>query len=272
MLLLLAAAPAPAQDDARPIIDRAFEAAKENEARTRDYVYHERIEEKRFDRRGREKKHGSKTWDVTQFEDSDYRRLIAIDDRPLDARGEARERARLDRHLAKVRNEAPRQRARRLARVEKERREGEELLEEITRAFDFRLVGEEKIDGIPTWEITAEPRAGYRPRGRMARALPKVRATLWVSRRDHAWVRAEIETIGDITFTIYRLREGARIRFRQRQLDDGVWVTERWDVKLLARIALVYRLEAELSGTYDNFRRFSTDTTVTGWARADGPG
>ena len=270
VLSLSALGPLRAQEDALPIVEKAFEAARANEALAEQYVYHERVEERRFDRRGGEKKRQSHTWDVTLFEGGDYRRLIARNGRPLAAPAEAKEQRKFDKYVRKLQRETPAQRARRRARIEKERREGEKFLEEITRAFDFRLLREEEVDGTATWVISAEPRPGYRPTGRMARVLPKVRATLWVAQADHAWVQADIETLGDITWAaIFRLRQGAQIHFRQRQLDDGPWVTERWNVRLRAQIALVHRLNAEMTGTYSNFRRFTTDTTVTGWSPTD---
>ena len=81
---IAALAPLRAAEDALPIIQKAFEAARANDALVRQYVFHERIEQRRFNRRGVEKKRGSETWDVTLYEGSDYRRLIARDDRPLD--------------------------------------------------------------------------------------------------------------------------------------------------------------------------------------------
>lgn len=270
LLCLAALAPVRAGDDALPIIEKAFEAARANEALVREYVFHERIEERRLNRKGDEIKRQSETYDVTLFEGSDYQRLIARNDRPLDPDAEAKEQRKLDKHIQKLVNETPRQRRQRLARVEKEHRQGEEFLEEITRAFDFRVIREEEVDGMETWVISADPKPGYRPTGRMARVLPNVRATLWVAREGYAWVQAEIETFSDMTWAmVYRLRKGTQIRFKQRLVDDEVWVTERWDVRLRANIALVYRLHAELTGTYSNFRRFSTDTTATDWTRAD---
>ena len=80
-------------------------------------------------------------------------------------------------------------------------------------------------------------------------------------------MRAEIETFDDITFAaIYNLRKGTRIQFRQRRLEETYWVTEGWGIRYKARIALLYRLDAELTGTYSNSRRFTTDTSVTGWS------
>ncbi len=270
VLWLSVPGPASAAEDAQAIIERAFEAAKTNEALARGYVFHERVEELRFDRKGAEKKRQSKTWDVTLFEGSGYWRLIARNDEPLDPEAAAKEQRKLDRHITKLQNETPRQRAQRLAKVEKELREGEEFLEEITQAFDFRLIGEEEIDGIATWAISAEPKPGYEPPNRLARVLPEVRATLWVAQESYGWVQADIETLGDITWAaVFKLRSGTQIRFKQRLLDEKVWITESWSVRYKARIAFLYRMDAELIGTYSNFRRFATDTTVTGWSVID---
>ncbi len=267
---LWGARPAWGEEDAAAIVEKAFEAARANEVLVREYVFHERIEERRFTRKGVEKRREAHTWDVTLFEGGDYRRLIARNDRPLSEREAAREQRKLDRHIRRLRNETPRQRSRRLARIEREREEGEELLEEIPKAFDFRLVREGEIDGIPIWVLSAEPKAGYRPSSRVAKVLTRLRATLWVSREDHAWVQAEIEMFDDLTWMgIYKLRKGTQIRFEQRRLDGGVWVTENWHLRLRAKIALVYRYEAELTGSYSDFRRFSTETTLTDWTPKD---
>lgn len=269
-LLALPAAAAAAGDDAAAIIAKAFETARVNEAKALEYVFHERIEEVRFDRQGGEKKREARTWDVTLYEGGDYRRLIAINDRPLFPETEAKEQRKLEKHIRKLERETPRERRRRMAKIEEGRQEGEEFLEEITKAFDFRLLREEEVGALPTWVISAEPREGYQPPDRISRVLRGVRATLWVSQTDYAWVQAEIDTFEDFSWMgIYKLKSGAEIRFKQRQVDDEVWLTDHWSVKMRARIAFVYRLEAEIKGSYSNFRRFSTETIETGFERAE---
>lgn len=250
-------------DDALPIVEKAFEAARANEAVVRNYVFHERVEQVRFNRKGEEKKRQSWTYDVTLLDSSEYRRLIAIDDRPLYAKTEAKERRKLEKQIRKMRNETPKQREKRLAKVEKGREESEQFLEEITKAFDFRLAGEEEIDGVATHVISAEPKAGYEPTSRETRVLPKLRGTLWISKDDHAWVRADLEVFDDITWAvIFKLREGARIRFKQRKLNDEVWVPDSWYVRMRARAALVFKFNGEATGSYSNYRKFTTDSTV----------
>lgn len=265
--LVASSNPAPAKEDAEAIVLEAFEAAKGHGRAARDYVFHERIEDRRFNRKGEEKKRSSKTWDVTLFEHSQYRELIAKNDRPLSASEAARERRRFDKHIRKTQTETARQREKRLAQIEKERREDEEFLEEITRAFDFRLVGEETLDGVACHVVVAEPRTGYVPRNRDARVLTKLRAKLWIARDDYGWARAEIETLGNFTWAaIFKLREGARVRIEQFRNADGVWLGESWHMRLRAKVAQVLRYDVELIGTYDNYRKFTTDTTETGWS------
>jgi len=219
--------PARAAADALPIIEKAFEAAQANEAIVRSYVFHERIEERRLNKKGEQKRLESTTHDVTLLDGSEYRRLIAKDDEPLDEKAAAKEQRKLEKKIEKMRNETPKQREKRLAKIEKERDEEDEFLEEITRAFDFRLAGEEEIDGLVAHVISAEPKPGYEPSSREAKVLTQLRATLWISKDDHGWVKAEMETLGDTKWGIMlKLHEGAQIRLKQRRLNDEVWLPD----------------------------------------------
>ncbi len=260
---LLLLSPAFADDDALPIVEKAFLAAKDNQVVARSYVFRERVEERRFTKKGAEKKLESRTYDVTLLDSSEYRRLVAIDDEPLNEKAAAREQRNLEKQIERMRNESPKQREKRLNKVEQERQESDEFLEEITRGFDFRLRGEESLDGVATYVISAEPKAGYAPSSREAKMLTKLRGTLWISKADHAWVKADLEVFDDITWGIlFKLREGATIRFTQRRLNDEVWLPDRWHVRATARAALVFKFNGEFSGSYSDYKRFTTDSTV----------
>jgi hypothetical protein len=255
--------PARADDDAFPIIKKAFEAAQANEAIVRHYAFNERIEYRRFNKQGEEKKRESETYEVTLLDSSEYRRLIAINDKPLSESAAGREQKKLEKRIKKMQNETPKQREKRLAGIEKDREEGRKFLEEITRAFEFRLTGEAEIDGVVTYVVSAEPKEGYEPPSRAAKLLPKLRGTLWISKDDYAWVKADMETLDDFTWAAtFKLNEGARIGFKQRRVNDEVWLTESWYVRLRSRAALVFRLNGELTGSYSDYRRLTTDSTV----------
>jgi len=255
-------APVSADGDALPIVKKAFDAARANEAIARNYVFHERILDRHLNKKGQEKSRESMTYDVTLLDSSEYRRLIAINDKPLLPKAAAKEQRKIEKWIDKMRNETPRQRKKRLAKVEKGREEAEAFLEEITRAFEFRLIGEEDVSGVATHVISAEPRAGYKPTSREAKVLAKVHGTLWISRDEHAWVKADLETTGNITYLIvFKLRKGARIQFTQRKINDEVWMGESYSVNFRAKLALVVRANHEIIGSYSNFRKFTTDST-----------
>ena len=118
-------------------------------------------------------------------------------------------------------------------------------------------------DGLVTHVISAEPTPGYEPSSREAKVLTQLHATLWISKDDHGWVKAEMETVGDTKWGIMlKLHEGTQIRLRQRRLNDEIWLPDNWYVRLRAKAALVFKYNGEITGSYSNYRRFTTDSTV----------
>lgn len=262
--LLLSCLPLAAADDALAIIQKAFEADQANDEIARSYTFHERVEETMFDKEGEIKKQESKTWDVTLLDGSEYRRLIAMDGEPLPPEKAAKEEKKLQKSLEKMRSEDAKEREKRLRNIEEEREQERRFIREITRAFDFRLAGEEIINGTPCHVIEADPKPGYEPSFGKAKVLEKVRGTLWIGKRDYAWVRAEVDTIDKFTWGLFlfKLREGAQIKFEQQRVNDEVWLPVGWDVRAEGRAALVAKFDARITGSYSNFRKFSTESSV----------
>jgi hypothetical protein len=250
--------------DALEIVQNAFKADEENAPIARTYTFHERVEHKIY-RKGKVRDSGSKTWDVTLLDGEEYRRLIAKDDQPLNPDREKKEAKKLRKSIEKMRNETAAQREKRRRRIEKEQAEERRFIHEITVAFDFTLAGEETVDGVGCYVVLAEPRPGYEPPFGQAKVLRKIRGKLWIAKEDYGWVKAEVDTIDSFTFGLFlfKLRKGAEIRFRQRRVNDEVWLPAEWDVRAAGRAALVAKIDAEINGTYDNFRKFSADSSVT---------
>jgi hypothetical protein len=255
--------PAHADEDALSIIEKAFAAARANEVVARNYVFHERIEERRLNKKGEEKKRESRTYDVTLLDNSEYRRLIAINDKPLLEKTEEKEQKKLEKKIEKMQDETPKQRKKRLAEVEKNREEGKKFLEEITKAFDFRLIGEEEVAGVTVHVISAEPKEGYKPTSSDSKVLAKMRGKLWVSKDEYAWVRVDMETFANVRWAVvFKLRKGAKIQFTQHRLNDEVWLPSSSYVRMRAGAALVFKFNGEFISSYSNYRRFKTGSTV----------
>src|SRR5205085_754263 len=123
-----------------------------------------------FEERDREKG-GTKTYDVTMILGSPYSRLIKINDEPLSAADSAREAQKLQEETARRRSESEAQRQKRIAAYQQERERDHVLLEQVSEAFDFSLVGREQLASRPVYHLHATPKPGYSPPNLHARAL-----------------------------------------------------------------------------------------------------
>jgi hypothetical protein len=102
-------------------------------------------------------------------------------------------------------------------------------MREVAEAFDFKITGQDSIDGRAVWILEASPLPGYRLRSRDGRILPHVRGKLWIDQRTYHWARVEAEVIDPVPWGLFlvRLDPGARIRFDETRVNDEVWLP-RW--------------------------------------------
>jgi hypothetical protein len=254
----------PGAENPLEIVRRAVARDQDNLQRVKDYTFEYRVEKRKLNPDGEVASRESKTFDVLILGGEPYERLIQKDDRPLDAEEEKEAQEKLERTLRKLREETPAQKAKRLAKAEKERREGQELLREVPNAFRFDLVGEDRVDGRAVWVIRAEPRPDYQPRVRQANILKKLRGTVWVDKNEYQVVRVDAEPVDTISFGLFlaRLGKGSRVQFRQTRVHNELWLPEEVQVKVDGRMALVRKLNQEILITFRNYRKFQSDSRL----------
>jgi len=251
--------------DPLEIVRRSVEQDRLNFRRANDYSYVQHTEQRELDEQGRVRKVESRTFDVIVIDGEPYQKLIARNGKPLGEAEARKEQEKLDRELARRRNEDPARRSRRLSEEEKRRMEGREFAREIPEAFRFRLAGEERLEGRPVWIIDAEPKPGYRGEAKRADLLSKFRGRLWIDQQDYQWVRVEAETIAPVRFgwVLVRLDPGAKMVFEQRRVHDEVWLPSRAQIQLSARLALVRKLRGEVEVLWRDYPKFRTDSRIT---------
>lgn len=250
--------------DPLDIVRRSLEQDRTNFERARDYTFVERSELRRYDGRGRLTKTESETFDVLILGGRPYKKLIGKNDRPLSNK-EAEEAGReFEKELKKRRGESERERRALLDKEERRRLESRAFLAEIPRAFNFQLVGVERIEGLPVWVIDAGPRADFKPSVRRADLLSKFRGRIWIAQDDLQWVRVEAETVGTVSFGLFlaRLGPGAKLTFEQQRVNDEIWLPSRASTKLDARVALLKRFNAEVDVAWRDYRKFQTDSRI----------
>ncbi len=264
-LIIGVLAAAQSTPDPRDLIRRAAENQKINEARTRDYIYVERIEAR--SKAGKKDKGTSRTNEVFVLYGERVKRLIAIDDQPLPAKRAAEEEGRIAKLIAKRRNESDSDRRKREARFDKQERESRAFVDEVSDAYNFALAGSEPVDGRDAWVITADPRPEYRPKNKQARFLRRLRMKAWVDKQETQVVRLDAEAIDDISVGLFliNISRGAHLGLEQARINDEVWLPRHMSVNGNARF-LFKHVNFDVDAAYSNYRKFRAESRIVGAA------
>lgn len=255
---------AQAAPEVRQLVQEAFEAGERHQELARRYTYRSLVRERKLDKRGEVKQTDSKTFQITHLCGRDYERLTAKNGHALSAAEDRKEQQKLDKCIEKLHAESDSQRAKRLAKEEEEREDRRKMRREILNAFEFRIAGEETVQGAATWRIEAEPKPDYQPEFRKARFLTKLRGTIWISKHDPSWVKAVAETIDVANFGLFllKLKEGARMELTQQRVNDELWMTDHFKLRFSARVALIRGLRREVEVDWSEFQRFTVDSRI----------
>ncbi len=263
LLLSLACSLLPAQD-AHEIVRRAVDLDKNNDDNWRNFTYVQHQIDRQFEGSGKVKSEADRTWDVTFVEGSPYRRLIARNGQPLSAPEQRAEDDKMQWNVEQRRKEAKDQHDRRVAEWRRRQDRQREPLKEVPDAFDFQIVGEETINGVEVWVIGGVPKPHYKPKSASAAILQKMKARLWISKRDFHWVKLDAETLDTFTYGAFLLRigKGAHITMEQARVNGDVWLPTRIALSGSARILLVKGVRAQLDIVYSDYKRFTATSRV----------
>lgn len=236
------------------IVQRAADREAANQQVRRQYTYRETMRQRVAKTDTRE------VHDIFYIGGQEYRKLVEKNGQPLSPSRAADEQKRFDKELEKARRES---RDKAEKRAAKERREAQEFRDDVARAFDFRLVGEEEVSGKPCYRIHAEPRPDFRAKGD-ARVLSKLKGDIWIDRTGFHWAKVDLESVDTITGMggLLRLAKGTRLITTRTFVNGEVWFPEIIDVKAKARAMLFITAALDMQVQYSNFKKFSVESKV----------
>src|SRR6185369_5321532 len=165
-------------NDPKEIVRRSMEIDRRTLDLARNYTCQQREVIKHLDKQGSVKSTEVKTYDVGFYYGEEYSRLIMKDDKPLDDKEKKKEDEKLEKFLAKLRNQSAEERQKRSDKEKKEREESRAYRLDVANAYDFRIVGEDELEGVNTWVIEATPRKDFKPTQPHADMLKKIRGKM----------------------------------------------------------------------------------------------
>jgi hypothetical protein len=255
----------PAAGDPHGIMRRAVAKDIFNWQAAKDYTFLERVQEDAVDGNGGVKSSKTETHEIMVLYGEPFQRTVAKDDKPLTERDQKKQDEEFEKETRKRENETPEQRQKRIEKYQKERDDERAFVHEILDAYDFTLVGNEVLNGRTTWVIDGTPRPGFEGKRRESKMLPKIKPRFWIDQEDYSWAKLRAEVTDTLSFgwVVARLHRGTVFELQQVRMNDEVWLPQRFDVKLDARVALLKGISENVHVTYRDYRKFRTDTKIS---------
>ena len=254
------------QEQMRQLLRVVASKDRENDKLLRDYTYVERDVQNSLDGNGKTKSTEVKTYDVLEIYGEQVQRLIAKDDKPLDAKDATKEEEKIQKIIDKRKNESEDARQKREEKEQNDREEERRFTSEVADAYDFHVVGSEAIGGREAWVIEAEPHPGFEPHLKEAKFLPKFHGRLWIDKSDLQLAKLDVEAIDTVSlgWVLARIHKGTRVTLEQTRVNDEVWLPQHVAFKLDARIALFKGYKMDGDQTFRDYKKFRTSTKIVG--------
>jgi hypothetical protein len=245
----------------------------ENDKRQRDYTYIDREVQHNLDGQGKTKSTEVKTYEVLEIYGEPVQRLIAKDDKPLDAKEAAKEEQKIQKVIDKRKNESEEDRKKREEKEVKEREDGRKFVREVADAYDFKLVGTEQVGGRDAWVIDGEPRPGFEPHMKESKFLSKFHGRVWIDKGDLQLAKMDIEALDTVSFgwVLARIHKGTRVMLEQTRVNDEVWLPRHLTFKVDARVALFKGYNVDGEQEYRDYKKFGASSKIVGMGELKDP-
>ena len=234
--------------DAQTIIQRSVVANAEDWKAAPQYDYLERDQQPDG---------GTKTYEIIMIEGSPYQRLVEVNGQPLSAELKAQEQKKLDETTEHRRKESASDRSKRIAKYQKERERDRALMDQLTKAFDFSLAGEERVDGHNAYVLNASPRPGYKPPNMETEVLTGMQGKLWVDKKTYQWVKVEAEVIHPVSIAgfLAKVEPGTQFALEKMPVGNGIWLPKHFSMKATAKVLAVFNHNEATDEHYWNYRK-----------------
>ena len=206
-----------------------------------------------------QEKGGSKTYEVTMLFGSPYQRLVAVNGRPVGSSKKAEEQKKFEEAVKERRSETPEKRSARIAKFEADRKRDHTMLEQLTKAFDFRLLGNQNLKGHRVYVLEAKPRKDYHPPNRDSQVLPGMEGKLWIDRDSFQWVRVEAHVMHPVRIEgiVAEVEPGTQFELEKTPVSGDVWLSQHYAMRSNARVLFLVPHRTQEDVTYSNYHKSS---------------
>lgn len=205
---------------------------------------------------------GSKTYQVTMIEGSPYQRLIEVNGKPLAAAQNGEEMKKQQQAATQRRSESADQRKKRIADYETGRQRDHTMMEQLTKAFNFKLLGTRQLRGFTVWQLKATPRPGYNPPNMHAQVLIGMQGQLWIDQKTYQWVKVTAQVIHPVSIAgfIAQVEPGTHFELEKSPVQGNVWQISHFSMKSQAKVLFLFSHNSQQDSTYFDYQRIDNST------------
>lgn len=249
--------------DPNEILRRVREAARLDYELQANFTYIEHRRDVKISRLGKVSVGPLRTFEVYPSREAGgtYKRLIAIDGKPLPpaelARRDAEHQKNLREEAEKRRRETPQQRQARQDAQAREQRERDAMLDDAFAVYQGRFVGHETMDGARVVVLDVKPRPAARVTTREGRWMKQFAGRVWIGENDYQIAKLDMRALDDVTIgwgVIGRVHSGSRFVFTRRKF-DGTWLPAEVVFEGTGRTLLFRKFHVHAVTTYTGYKR-----------------
>jgi hypothetical protein len=249
--------------DADAFMKRVRDAARLDYEIQKQFTYRERRRDIRFSKLGKVTVGPLRTFEVypSEIPGRTYKRLIAIDGKPLDASDLARRDAERQKSLREAeerfRAETPGERAARVNAEAAETRERDAVLDDVLAVFEATFTRRDVVNGQAVLIAKVTPRPKARVTTREGRRLKQFAGEVWIAEADYQIARLELRALADVSIgwgIVGRVDKGSRFLFVRRKIEDA-WLPAEVTFEASGRTLLFRKFQIDTTTTYSDYRR-----------------
>jgi hypothetical protein len=191
------------------------------------------------------------TKEIVETKDGDVARLIAVDDKPLDADTQKAEIDRLTNLAAH-----PELQAHRHKREQEDSNRANEMIRLLPDAFLYKYEG--MVDGpnSPCYRLSFQPNPNFKPPDREGEVYHGMAGELWIDKGQERMVKLDAHLIADVDFgwgILGRLYKGGIIVVEQADVGDHHWETTHMKLSLTGKALLIKSLNFQTTEDASHF-------------------
>ena len=233
--------------DANTIIERSVQVFDRDWKTAPEYDYFERDTAN----------NGTRTYHVMMILGSPYSHLVAVDGMPLSSQQQQEEQQKLQSVIARRCGETKRQAEQRIRKYEQSREHDHRLINELTAAFVFHVLGDQTVDGHATWLLQSSPRPGYHPSNRETKVLTGMQGKLWIDQAAFEWVKVEARVINPVSIEgfLAKVEPGTEFELARAPGPGSIWFGKHFLVSAKSSILSLFPHNTRDDETYFNYQK-----------------